>query len=293
LIVEFVMHKPVLLEEAIRFLDPQSGDLVIDGTFGAGGHARLILEKIRPLGKLLALDWNEAAVKKCRQLYQSQMVDCAVGNFAQLPEIMKARGYGQANSLLLDLGVSSEELESSGRGFSFQKDEPLFMTYSDDQPPVWEILRRLSQEQLAKVIRDYGEEKFAGRIAAAIKSSPIPRTSGDLAQRIAQAVLKNYERGRIHPATRTFQALRIYANRELENLAAVLGKLEKILAAGGRAVIISFHSLEDRLVKRAFAELAAGGQGEILTKKPVRPTAGEIGENPRSRSAKLRAIKLG
>ena len=196
---------------------------------------------------------------------------------------------------MLDLGFSSEQLESSGKGFSFMKDEPLIMTYAPDAIPVRELIRRLSESELGEIIREFGEERYAARIANAIKTRDKRariETTKDMREAIVQAVPGSYERGRIHPATRTFQALRIYANRELENLQKLLDFLPKILKPGGRAVVVSFHSLEDRIVKTKFRAYAAEGKMEILTKKPDTPDAREDDANPRSTSAKLRAVVM-
>ena len=291
-------HKPVLLNEVINFLDPQPGEFIIDGTFGSGGHAQEILKKIGSNGKLLGIDWDEKnfsahAISDSRFSYE-------VANYSDLPEILKNLPAGRqvktfkADGLLLDLGFSSEQL-GSGRGFSFQKDEPLLMTYNSATKPAKDVLRDLSEEKLARVIKEFGEERFSGRIARAIKDQekikPI-ETSGELARVISQAAPRGYERGRIHPATRTFQALRIYVNDELGNLEKVLKNLEEILNPGGRAVIISFHSLEDRIVKNYFRDFKKVGKLQILTKKPILASGEEMAANPRSRSAKLRAAEI-
>lgn len=287
------MHVPVLLDEVIKLLDPQPGERFVDATFGSGGHSKELWKRLRPNGRLLAVDWNQEAIDlHCRQL---SGIDCAVGNYADLSAILKANNYAKVNGLLLDLGVSSDELDNSGRGFSFRKDEPLLMTYSSDQKSVRDILAEKSEEELAQIIKDYSEERFAKKIAWAIKrelaEAPI-KTTGDLVSIIRGAVPGNYERRRIHPATRTFMALRIYANQELENLQSVLDNLKSIIASGGRVAIISFHSLEDRLVKRAFRELKDTGKAELLNKKVIQPTLKEVRNNPRSRSAKLRVLKF-
>lgn len=268
------MHTPVLLNEVITTLDPKPGEFFIDGTFGSGGHSKAIQEKIGTSGRLLAIDWDKTGE-----------------NFADLPEILKKRELPKADGLMIDLGFSSEQL-SSGRGFSFERNEPLLMTYDFSAKPVREILKELSEEELAKIIKDLSDERFAKRIAQRIeeylKRKPI-ETSKELAEIIKSAVPKNYERGRIHPATRTFMALRIYANKELENLEKLLKNMELILKPGGRAAIISFHSLEDRLVKNYFRDLSKVGRLKILTKKPITASREEILMNPRARSAKLRA----
>lgn len=283
------VHRPVLLQEVMSVLDPQPGEFFIDGTFGGGGHACALLEKLGSAGRLMALDWNEAAVVRCRDLHDERLT-CVRGNFSGLPEMVQKGGPTLADALLLDLGVSSDELEQAGRGFSFQNDEPLLMTYSDEQTPVRELLARASEAEITAIILTYSQERWAPRISRAIvhgrRRQPIV-TSRQLADIIAAAVPAGYERGRLHPATRTFLALRIYANRELDNLETVLQNLPQIVAPGGRVAVISFNSLEDRLVKNYFK------RWRLITRKPLRPTSGEVMDNPRARSAKLRAITIG
>ncbi|MDE2019477.1 MAG: 16S rRNA (cytosine(1402)-N(4))-methyltransferase RsmH [Patescibacteria group bacterium] len=298
------MHVPVLLNEVLEYLDPQPGDFIIDGTIDGGGHAGAILERIGPAGMFLGLDWDPELLKSCEErlagegkigVRRSSKVFLVQGNYAELPAILKEKKMPLADGLLLDLGFSSEQLASSGRGFSFLKDEPLLMIYDDSRMPVREILKKLSERELAQILRDYGGERLAGRIAKAIigqERRKLIATSGELAETVRAAVPKNYERGRIDPATRTFQALRIFANGELENLSRILGCLEAVVRPGGRVAIISFHSLEDRIVKQAFQKMKKEAIAGILTKKPVIATAEEMKKNPRSRSAKLRAIKM-
>lgn len=284
------LHQPVLSKEVIKLLQPQAGEFFIDGTFGGGGHSQLIWGDIRPNGRLLVIDWNAEAVRRCPKPFR-----CVVDNFANIPTIIKDLNYPKADGLLLDLGFSSDELATSGRGFSFQKDEPLLMTYNDDLTPVAEIIGRLSEAELATIIKNYSNERFARRIAQSIKQRARRRpliTTLELVEAIEAAVPRSYERGRLHPATRTFMAFRIYANHELENLDSVLKNLPEIIAPGGRVAIISFHSLEDRLVKEHFRRLTKDGLAELLVKKPIVPTHEEIKVNPRARSAKLRALKF-
>ncbi len=297
-----MIHIPVLLHEVIKFLEPKPGEFIIDGTVGGGGHSAEIFEKILPNGILLGIDWDreflEIANEKISAKFKNQKskiknnLILIHGNYADLPEILKEKKLGKADGLLLDLGFSSAQLEKSGKGFSFLKDEPLLMTYDRNKKPVKEILREISEEELARIIREFGEERFAKRISRAIaaqgKIKPI-ESSGELSNIVKNAVPKNYERGRIHPATRTFQALRIYANDELENLEKILKALPIILKPRGRAVIINFHSLEDRLVKNYMRRMAKENILKILAPKPIRPSPEEIKINPRSRSAKLRA----
>lgn len=300
--MESSVHTPVLLHEVITFLDPQPGDFIIDGTVDGGGHAAAIAERVGSDGMVLGLDWDERLLERTHARFAKQKnVTLLHGNYAALPEILATEnnfGGLLADGLLLDLGFSSEQLEASGRGFSFSeaaRHEPLLMTYDDERTPVWQILREESEATLANIIYEFGGERMSRRIAKAIKDrgrrEPI-MTAGDLADVVREALPGRYEHGRIDPATRTFQAFRIYANGELENLKTVLKDLVRIVKPGGRVAIISFHSTEDGIVKRAFQPLAKEGRAEILTKKPVEATREEIKENPRSRSAKVRAIKI-
>jgi len=289
-------HRPVLLKEAIKFLDPKPGEFIIDGTIDGGGHAEEILNHIGEKGTLLGIDWDKDMVAKCRaRLGNRKNVFLEHGNYADIVNNIENRKFGRADGLLLDLGFSSEQLEESGRGFSFLKNEPLVMTYDKLRKPVKEILKDISEAELAEIIKKFGEERFANKIARAIKAKekikPI-ETTGELAETVEYAVPGRYERGRIHPATRTFQALRIYANNELGNLQKLLDNLTKILKNGGRVVIISFHSLEDGLVKKNFRRMEKENKLKIITKKIVKPVEEEIIENPRSRSAKLRAATI-
>jgi 16S rRNA (cytosine1402-N4)-methyltransferase len=300
-------HTPVLLKEVLEQLDPHPGDFIIDGTVDGGNHAAAILEKILPAGKLLGVDWDERLLESTKAKFREKFGDegnviLIHGNYADLPnlllKIFEKENIGKADGLLIDLGFSSEQLESSGRGFSFSesaKNEPLLMTYSDTQTPVAQILREVDETELGNIIYEFGGERMSRRIAKTIKDygrrKPI-ETSGQLADVVRTALPKSYERGRIDPATRTFQALRIYANDELKNLKQILDDLPNVLKPGGRAIIISFHSLEDRIVKLAFQKMAKEGIVQLLIKKPISATREEIKENPRSRSAKLRAVKM-
>jgi len=292
-------HTPVLLNEVIEFLDPRPGKFIIDGTVDGGGHAAAIISKIMPDGLFLGLDWDENLLKECRaRLGDQKGVMLEHGNYAELANILAEKKLPKADGLLVDLGFSSEQLASSGRGFSFEEasaDEPLLMTYDDSREPVSQIIRELGEAELADIIFQLGGERASRRIAKAIKlegrKHPI-MTSGKLAEVVRSVLPENYERGRIDPATRTFQAFRIYANGELENLKTILAALPEILAPGGRAVFITFHSLEDGIVKRAFQAAAKESKITILTKKPVGPALAEMKANPRSRSAKVRAAQI-
>jgi len=283
------MHIPVLLKEVMDALNLKIGEVVIDGTAGSGGHAKEILKKIGESGKLLLVDWDRTNAENLKKEFAGKKnVVCVDGNYAGLPQIMKENKFPKANALLLDLGFSSEQL-GSGRGFSFMKDEPLVMTYSDERESLAEFLRHTNAKELIEIIRKYGEERYAKGIVENIMAERRKiRTTRELADVIKKSVPKNYERGRIHPATRTFQALRIYLNKEFENIEKVISSLEEIVGPGGRVAIISFHSLEDRIVKQSFNELKNKGRLLLVNKKPINPSQEEIQINPRSRSAKLR-----
>jgi 16S rRNA (cytosine1402-N4)-methyltransferase len=290
-------HIPVLLNEVVDELKPCPGEFMIDGTADGGGHAHVLADKIGPTGKLLALDWDFQMAEKLKSKFQGRAeVMVRQGNYADLEEIMAQENLPKADGLLLDLGFSSEQLEGTGRGFSFMEDEPLLMTYDDSRESAKSILRRLNEKELADAIYAFSEERRSRRIAKAIKEHLRARkpleTTFQLKEVIERAIPVFYERGRIHPATRTFQALRILVNGELDNLSKILSSIPAILNPGARVAIISFHSLEDRIVKNAFREMEKKNIAAILTKKPITASKDEIKTNPRSRSAKLRAITL-
>ena len=287
------IHIPVLLYETVDALTPKEGDAIIDGTYGAGGHSGLVLERVGATGKLLAIDWNEHAVRGCAERYaDDQRVTCAVGNFAEMADIARLSLFPKANGVILDLGISSDELNHSGRGFTFQEDEPLIMTYNDGEESIAAILRRVSENDLTAIIKTYGEERYAGRISRAIKEKMPVETTKQLADIVTRAIGGHGKKYRIHPATRTFMALRIYANKELENLESAIANLPNVVAPGGHVAIISFHSLEDRIVKHRFRDMAKEGTITIINKKPILPNDEEIKNNPRARSAKLRACTV-
>lgn len=312
-------HIPVLLHECIAALQPKPGEFHIDGTLGAGGHAREIISRIAPGGIFLGVDRDPRAVGRFSDSTDGVRVITEAASYALLPEIIARHHLPKVDGLLLDLGFSSEQIAGGalvGRGFSFLADEPLIMTYDDATPSVATLLAELSAQDLESIIREYGEERYSRPIAEAI--AEVARTegiatTGKLVEVIRSAVPSGYEHGRLHPATRTFQALRIYANGELKHLEAVLESLPSIMNAGGRVAIISFHSLEDRIVKQHFkmyrdrgGSSVGGGQysgrasaGELPnstpasmagTKKPIVASESECAANPRSRSAKLRIL---
>lgn len=289
-------HLPVLLKEVIEILNPQPNEFFIDGTIGSGGHAAEIFKGISPGGTLLGIDLDEKVIRIAEQKISAISKFILVhGNYAELPEILEKNNLPKADGLLLDLGFSSETLES-GRGFTFLKNEPLDMRYDQKRgEPADIVINYRSEKELAEIFWKYGEEKFARRIAKKIVErrslAPI-KTTFALAKTVVDASPRKIFPSRIHPATKVFQALRIYINDELGNLEKALKNIEKTIKPKGRVAIISFHSLEDRLVKNAFRELKSQGKAQILTKKPIISSKEEIISNPRSRSAKLRAIEL-
>ncbi|MCD6541120.1 16S rRNA (cytosine(1402)-N(4))-methyltransferase RsmH [Candidatus Bipolaricaulota bacterium] len=282
-------HEPVMVQEVLRFLDPRPGKLVVDATVGTGGHAEAILERG---AELIGIDRDPLALEVARERLSRFGDRCRLiqGNFRDLYEILRNQGIEEADGVLFDLGMSSFQLEDPKRGFSFLKEGPLDMRMDPSQDlTAYEIVNRWPEQDIARILREHGEERYAGRIARAIvKSRPIETTT-QLARIVAHCYPPGYHR--IHPATRTFQALRIAVNDELNALREGLLAAIKVLRPGGVVVAISFHSLEDRIVKRTFRQRWIAGEVEILTKKPLTPTAEEVEKNPRSRSAKLRAAR--
>jgi 16S rRNA (cytosine1402-N4)-methyltransferase len=293
-------HLPVLVEEVLQYLDCRPDRIYADGTVGSGGHSRKILERSSPTGRLIGLDWDEEAIERARKnlhLFEGR-VALSKGNFKNLISVLESLSIPGVDGILLDLGVSTEQLESRERGFSFRWEAPLDMRMSQEtEITAQDLVEDLSPSDLEGLLREYGEERWARRIARNIvrrrQTAPI-RTTGELVKTIEQSVPG--PRGRIHPATRTFQALRISVNEELNNLKAFLDVAPDLLRSKGRLCIISYHSLEDRIVKNLFRQWTRGGKGEekpfaLLTPKPVGPAAEEALRNPRARSAKLRAVE--
>lgn len=311
-------HTPVLLAEVLDALQPRPGGIFIDSTLGGGGHALAILQRSQPGGRLLGIDADPVALQAARDRFESLGTDIAPpdsytllhGHFDAIGVLARTHGFDKADGIMFDLGVSSYQLDTPERGFSFNVDGPLDMRLDPTQEPTAaDLVAELGEQELADVIYRYGEERYARRIARRIverrRQRPIT-TTGDLAALIAQAVpgrkspQTGGRRGQIHPATRTFQALRIAVNRELERLEIALPQAVELLNPGGRLAVISFHSLEDRIVKLFFrAESGYGGSEapdkpvrlHITTRKPIEPGEAEVRANPRSRSAKLRVAE--
>jgi 16S rRNA (cytosine1402-N4)-methyltransferase len=288
-------HEPVLLAETIQLLDPSRGGLFVDCTVGLGGHtgAMLAAGASRVIG--LDRDPTALALASASLAAWGERVELVHADYRQLGDVLDARGVDALDGALADLGVSSMQFDMEGRGFSFRRDEPLDMRMDQTSgPTVADLLQSVDEQELANVIFQFGEERFSRRIARGVvearRLSPVA-TTGQLAQIVRRAVpRRGYQR--IDPATRTFQALRIWVNRELEGLDAFLVETSRRLRAGARLAVITFHSLEDRVVKHTFRALAAGETAlRVLTRKPVTPAEAEVDRNPRARSAKLRAIE--
>lgn len=285
------VHIPVMPAEVLEHLQPTPGKVFLDGTLGGGGHTRLLAERVAPSGRVVAVDRDPIAVARAEQSLRGLPVAVAHAGYEDAPEILTEAGFDSVDGVLLDVGLSSDQLDDRERGFSFHADGPLDLRFDPTAgEPATGLLARLSEEHLADLIYRYGEERCSRRIARAVvakRREQAIETADDLANLIRRAVPKNYD-PRIDPATRTFQALRIAVNGELDRLELALRRLPALLSPGGRFVVISFHSLEDRLVKEA---LRADDSLEVVTKRPLRPTPEEIAQNPRARSAKLRVAQ--
>ncbi len=287
-------HRPVLPVEVLQALDPQPGQTIVDATVGAGGHSRLLAEKIAPGGRLIGLEQDPAMIELAAKHLQGLQITLVHTNFGALREVLDQLGIDRVDGLLADLGFCSDQMEDPQRGLSFQADGPLDMRLDPTEgETAASLLRRLSERDLANLIFEFGEERCSRRIARNIverrRSDPVT-TTAELAELVRRCVPRPKGRGPvIHPATRTFQALRIAVNHEMESLESLLAQLPACLKPGGRAALISFHSLEDRRVKNAFRDRE---HWHKLAAKPVTATDEEVRENPRSRSAKLRAARL-
>lgn len=294
---EKITHIPVMLKEVIGYLDPGSNENFIDATLGGGGHSKEILEKTGPAGILLGVDLSSEAIKEASNKlkdFKKRIIFIKRDNFADIENIVKELNFKDAKGILFDLGLSNYLLEKSNRGFSFRKEEILDMRFSEEMRgrTARDILNSYDERELAKIFWELGEERFARRIAREIvkrRKTKKFETTGDLVSAILKA--KPRRRKGMHPARKVFQALRISVNNELSNLEkGILGAIN-ILAPAGRIAVISFHSLEDRIVKNTFKDFAAKGVLKIITKKPITPSEEEVKENPKSRSGKLRVAE--
>ena len=305
-------HIPVLLDEVLALLAPQRGGVFVDGTLGGGGHAEAVLERLPQAGRLVGVDRDRAALAAAgaRLARFDDRFTALHGNFFELRALLESIGIEQVNGILLDLGVSSHQLDTPERGFSYHTDAPLDMRMDTDGGlSAYDVVNAYSEAELARILREYGEERFAGRIAARIvnnrKEKPIASTA-ELADLVKQAIPAKFRNEPQHPARRTFQAIRIEVNGELDGLRDAVEQAHGLLQTGGRLCIITFHSLEDRIVKQAFrsferpctcppsAPICICGRtptGTILTKKPLTCSAEEAAANSRSTCAKLRCIE--
>ena len=288
------MHEPVMVAEVLEHLAPERGGVFVDCTVGLGGHARAVLEA--GASSLIGLDRDPGALAEAREVLRpfGERVQLVHADYRRLAEVLEERGVASVDGVLADLGVSSMQLDAPGRGFSFRRDEPLDMRMDTTAGPTAAALIQDADERtLADVIYEFGEERQSRRIARAIGAArartPIA-TTGQLAA-VVRSAMPGRGYTRIDPATRTFQAIRIWVNRELEGLDAFLAEAAGRLAAGGRLVVITFHSLEDRVVKHTLRALQAKGLVTIRTKRPAVPAEAEVERNPRARSAKLRAAE--
>lgn len=289
-------HESVLLQESIEALELTPHSVVVDATLGAGGHTKAILKVLEKKGILLGIDADPDAVEEARMnIHASASVIFETGNFRDIDSILDTHNLQYVDAIIADLGWRIEQMSGNKKGFSYRFDEPLLMTLGDSQTypfTATTIVNEWSELDIINVLKGYGEERYAKRIARAIvtrrSTTPI-ETSGTLADLIEQAVPSSYRHGKLHPATKSFQALRICVNDELDALSDFIKKSVSRLKPGGVLAIISFHSIEDRIVKHLFRSLAP--YGKQTTKKPIVPSANERQKNPRARSAKLRIFK--
>jgi 16S rRNA (cytosine1402-N4)-methyltransferase len=307
------MHKPVMVREVLEYLNPPVGGVVVDATVGTGGHARALAERIGREGLLIALDRDAQMLT----LAQQNLADIACmahyihADYRNLPEALQELQIDAVDAILVDMGVCSAQLDDPERGLAFRYDAPLDMRLDREQPTTaYHLLQRIRLPELVRILREYGGERWAKPIARAIirrRDQGRMNTTGDLAAAVLEAIPKKFQEKRIHPATRTFQAIRIAVNRELDDLQPAFEAMAGCLRVGGTICVLAYHSLEDRAVKHAFRNLsqrarAPVGAGaptppsdrpvlEILTPKPLEPSEAEIQNNPRARSAKLRAAR--
>ncbi len=295
---EKYLHKPVLLEEVLEFLDLSAGKTIVDATVGGGGHSRHILERISPGGTLIGIDRDPESLKIAHERlkdFSDSSFKLVNRNFVFLKEIFSDLNIGEADGILFDLGISSVQMETAQRGFSIKNNGPLDMRMNRSRAlTAKDIVNRMSERDLSDLIQKYGEERFhrriAGNIARSRKRKEI-ETTGELASIISAGIPYKNRRGRIHPATRTFQAIRIAVNDELKAVEEAVKKASGLLTKNGRLCVIAFHSLEDRIVKNIMKSLKRSGDFRIHTKKPVTAGSRETDINPRSRSAKLRVAE--
>jgi len=291
------LHTPVLKTELINGIAPSSGDILCDATCGDGGYLADICTRYSNDVSLVGIDADYEAIERTRQRFSTMTCTPTLiqGNFRNIQSLLKRHDIQVVNHVLFDLGLSSYQIDQSGRGFSFRSDDPLHMAFDlDAELTARDVVNKWDENVIETIIRGYGEERYAKRIARAITASRLDasiETTAQLAEIISNAVPGHYRRARLHPATRTFQAIRIAVNDEITSLEVGLTEAFNMLAENGRCGVISFHSLEDRIVKNIFRSFAQKELGKIHTKKPIIASDQEKKNNPRSRSAKLRIIE--
>ncbi len=292
-----VLHIPVMNKEVISAVSPKNGDIVVDCTIGTGGHAEEVLKMISPKGRLIGIDRDidSLTIAKERLNNFSHNLELVHDDFRNLDIILNKLHVKEADAFLFDLGISSFQLDNPERGFSLKFNGPLDMRLDKESYiSAYDLINHLSEQEISSILKTFGEERFHNRIASFLvkerAAKPISTTQ-DLTDVIFKAIPYRYQGSKIHPATRTFQAFRIAVNRELEALDIALEKAMQFLKQKGRICVISFHSLEDRIVKEKFRKFFKGGTLKIITKKPLRPSSEEVRQNLRCRSAKLRAAE--
>jgi len=294
-----IIHTPVMLDEVLEYLNLLPGQTIVDATLGLGGHSSRIVERLGIAGVLVGIDRDQESMAAARESLRESLnkVRFAYGNFSDLDSILKGLNIGSIDGILFDLGISSFQLNDAERGFSFQSDGPLDMRLDrNSYISAYDLVNNLNEEEISHMLKTFGQERWHNRIARILvqerQRHPIT-TTGELANIVLSAIPPRFRRFhyRIHPATRTFQAVRIAVNRELESLEAAIAKAIELLKSGGRICVISFHSLEDRIVKVTFKKFASDGAIKIITPKPLTPKESETKDNPRSRSAKFRVAE--
>ena len=291
------VHIPVMSAEILTFLNLKPGAVVVDGTLGTAGHANAILSAIGPEGRLIGIDRDKDSLAFASQRLHDFSQSCSLvqDDYRNLDQVLQNLGITEVDAILLDLGISSYQLDNPERGFSLKLDGPLDMRMDQESYiSAYDLINSLSEREISSILRNFGQERWHNRIAhylvAQRSKSPIESTK-DLTDTILRAIPSRYQHQKIHPATRTFQAIRIAVNRELEALEIVLNKSIDFLKVGGRIGVIAFHSLEDKTVKEKFRDFVKADRGKLILKKPLRPTEEETNINPRSRSARLRVLE--
>ncbi|MFH1269783.1 MAG: 16S rRNA (cytosine(1402)-N(4))-methyltransferase RsmH [Candidatus Omnitrophota bacterium] len=290
-------HIPVMVGEVIDYLDLSPGKVIVDATIGTGGHSREIIERIMPGGRLIGIDRDEDSLTVARERLRDFGSACefVYGNFVDMDEIMKNLNIKKIDGILFDLGLSTYQLEDSDRGFSFQSEGPLDMRFDRKSfISAYDLINNLNEDEISAMLWTFGQERWHNRIAHFLveeRQKHSIDTTRELSDIVVRAIPHKYRHYHIHPATRTFQAVRIAVNRELETIEAGISKAIELLDRAGRICVISFHSLEDRIAKFSFRKFSASGQVRIITPKPLTPKEDEVRENRASRSSKLRVAE--